>query len=238
MWILFLGVRCEGDANDDGQVNGRDILPIGIFWGDSGPPRPDSGSDWRLHGVATWSKPGAAAADGNGNGIVDAEDIAPVAANWRQTRSGAKVAGDGPVPVALVDPLGVDLLLQMVEVLEGMPSSDGVLEVRALLEQAIRVKTLPTEFSLSQNYPNPFNPTTVIEFTVPAGERGVEVALRIFDVAGQVVRSLADDVREPGRYTAEWDGTDSQGRSVASGVYLYQLRAGEFSAVRRMLLVR
>jgi len=95
----------------------------------------------------------------------------------------------------------------------------------------------PLEFSLAQNYPNPFNPTTAIHFTI-GGTRAVHATLRIYNLLGQVVRTLVDEKREPGRYMVQWDGRDGRGLPVATGVYLYRLEAGSFVKTKKMLSVK
>jgi hypothetical protein len=98
-----------------------------------------------------------------------------------------------------------------------------------------RTTTLPQSFSLSQNYPNPFNGETVIRFALPASG---EVELTIYNLAGQQVAVLAEGAREAGSYTLRWDGRDERGRELASGVYLYRLRAGAQVEFRKLALVR
>ncbi|RMI17014.1 MAG: T9SS C-terminal target domain-containing protein [Calditrichaeota bacterium] len=94
---------------------------------------------------------------------------------------------------------------------------------------------LPTDFQLKQNYPNPFNPETIIEFQVP--EHG-HVELSIYNMLGQKVRTLVNDVRTPGTYRVLWDGTDDFGNRVATGVYLYQLRGKNALITKKMILVK
>ena len=93
---------------------------------------------------------------------------------------------------------------------------------------------LPGEFLL-QNYPNPFNPETVVEFVLPAA---AEVDLSIFNIMGQRVVTLLDRELSQGRHAVRWNGTDSRGTAVASGVYIYKLTTAEVTASRKMLLVR
>lgn len=90
-------------------------------------------------------------------------------------------------------------------------------------------------FSLSQNYPNPFNPQTVIKYDLP---RPAHVKLTIYNVLGQKVRTVVDEHQDAGGKTLFWDGTDDGGKGVASGVYFFWLRADEFEAAKRMILVR
>ncbi len=93
----------------------------------------------------------------------------------------------------------------------------------------------PEASYLAQNYPNPFNPTTRVAFGLSAPGH---VSLRIYDAAGRLVRALADEDRSAGRYEETWDGRDSNGRAVSSGIYFYRLTAGSFVETRKMALLR
>ncbi len=98
---------------------------------------------------------------------------------------------------------------------------------------------LPKVFALSQNYPNPFNPSTSIRYDVPAeyGE-GVDVRLEIFNIRGQRVTTLVDAEKKPGSYMVHWNGMDDGGRMMGSGVYIYRLKAGSYTSVRKMVISR
>jgi hypothetical protein len=93
----------------------------------------------------------------------------------------------------------------------------------------------PSEFDLSQNYPNPFNPTTKIEFTLA---KSGFVTLRIYDVLGRKVRTLVSEELSSGYKSVIWDGKNDDGEDVASAVYLYQLKVGDFSEPKKMLLLK
>ncbi|MFC2075743.1 aryl-sulfate sulfotransferase [candidate division KSB1 bacterium] len=94
---------------------------------------------------------------------------------------------------------------------------------------------LPRKFALLQNYPNPFNPETNISFQLP---KEANVNLRIYNISGQLVRHLVDDRRQAGRYNVIWRGDDERGRSVPSGVYFYEIRAADYVARKRMVLLK
>jgi len=94
---------------------------------------------------------------------------------------------------------------------------------------------LPERFELRQNYPNPFNASTQIEFEFP---RRTRVTLTIYNVLGEQLRVLMNRELSAGRYRVEWDGRDGQGRVVGSGVYLYELKAGETVQSRKMVLLK
>lgn len=88
----------------------------------------------------------------------------------------------------------------------------------------------PIFFELNQNYPNPFNPSTTIEYSMAARAR---VELTIYDVLGQPIETLVDQVQDVGNYSVRWDGT-----AFASGVYYCRLKAGDFMQTRKILLMR
>jgi hypothetical protein len=93
----------------------------------------------------------------------------------------------------------------------------------------------PPEFSLEQNRPNPFNPATQIFYRVPAAG---PVKLAVYDVRGRLVATLVDGISQPGVFDAWWDGTDTSGLRVGSGVYFYRLESGAFKETRKMVLLQ
>ncbi|MBD3402850.1 T9SS type A sorting domain-containing protein [candidate division GN15 bacterium] len=94
---------------------------------------------------------------------------------------------------------------------------------------------LPTRYALEQNYPNPFNPTTTIEFALPAG---AHVRVVVYNVLGEAVRTLTDRTWPAGMHRVQWNGRNESGRVLSSGVYFYRLEAGDYSATRKMLLIK
>ena len=94
---------------------------------------------------------------------------------------------------------------------------------------------IPKAYALQQNYPNPFNPATTIRFDI---KRKGHVSLRIYNVAGQLVRTLVNGELDAGSYAKEWKGLNNDGTKVASGVYFYRLEAGAFESVKKMVLLR
>ena len=95
--------------------------------------------------------------------------------------------------------------------------------------------SLPMAYRLLPNFPNPFNPETALRVELPRAGR---VALEVYDAAGQRVRSLVDGWLPAGVHTFTWDGRDTQGRELGSGVYLARLKAGGAEDLRKMLLLR
>jgi hypothetical protein len=102
---------------------------------------------------------------------------------------------------------------------------------------AVLPSAAPAALALLGNRPNPFNPRTVIAYDLPAGFSG-RTTLTIYDLAGRVVRRLVDGPQGEGRHEAVWSGEGDDGHALASGIYLYRLRAGSESATGRMALVR
>ncbi|MBN2287840.1 MAG: T9SS type A sorting domain-containing protein [Candidatus Glassbacteria bacterium] len=93
-------------------------------------------------------------------------------------------------------------------------------------------------FTLYQNVPNPFNPSTTISFDLEAGAGPLQVLLEVYDLRGRRVAEIFSGPLEGVSHSFVWDGTDSRGRPVSSGVYLYRLNAGTSSAVRKMVLIK
>lgn len=94
---------------------------------------------------------------------------------------------------------------------------------------------LPGDFALLQNHPNPFNPTTTIRYSL---SRPHLVQIEVYNVLGQLVSTLENSEQGVGVYETTWDGTNANGQDVASGVYFYRLKAGEFVQTRKMVLSR
>ncbi len=94
---------------------------------------------------------------------------------------------------------------------------------------------LPQKSELAQNYPNPFNPATTIRFGLPQESK---VRLTVYNILGQKVKELADEVLPAGYHTVRWDGRTAQGSRAASGLYLYRLETPQGSLTRKMLLVK
>ncbi len=109
--------------------------------------------------------------------------------------------------------------------------------------ELISVKTeyaegsLPIDYVLYQNFPNPFNPTTSIRYFVGA-DAPAKVSLRIYNVAGQLVRTLVDEEESVGEHRVIWDGKNGEGKDVASGVYFYRLNVSDYSESKRMVLLK
>ena len=117
------------------------------------------------------------------------------------------------------------------------PITEGELMIRAIVwydtpndDNVIPVYTLS-----ATNYPNPFNPETTISFSVPTSGY---TTLKIYNLKGEVVRTLVNDVREAGKYNVVWNGTDDRGRTVSSGIYLYRLENNGKKLTGKMLLAK
>ncbi len=93
----------------------------------------------------------------------------------------------------------------------------------------------PDSYSLGEAYPNPFNPETTIEFSLPVDEH---VRIGVYNTAGQLIASLADESLSAGAYKTTWDARDQSGELVSSGVYFYRMQAGDFMATHSMTLLK
>jgi glucose/arabinose dehydrogenase len=111
----------------------------------------------------------------------------------------------------------------------GFTNDGSFLRIKPL-ETGLTLNQEPGGFHLSQNYPNPFNPVTDIKFEI---HKSGYVTIKIFDVAGSELSSLVNETRSPGSYNVTWDASN-----FPSGVYFYELRAGEYSERKKMVLVK
>ena len=104
--------------------------------------------------------------------------------------------------------------------------SNGIMEEKEILIGY----TIPAVFKLEQNYPNPFNPSTKIEYQLPKDGR---VAIKVFNVLGQEVRTLVDEIKEAGYYTIEFNSN-----GLSSGIYFYSLFTGNYKMIKKMVLLK
>ena len=201
------------------------------------------------------------AADVNGDGMVNIQDLVLVSSNFGQTgENHADVNGDGAVNIqdlvlvagafgegaaaapalhpSVLAKLSMQDVQQWLDDAKHLGKTDAAhLRGIAVLEQLLAL-LLPKEMALSPNYPNPFNPETWIPYQLA---QPTEVTLHIYAVNGALIRVLALGHQPAGVYhtksrAAYWDGRNEQGERVASGVYFYMLTAGDFSATRKLLI--
>ena len=106
---------------------------------------------------------------------------------------------------------------------------DGI-EYGKLITNINHENILPSNYSLSQNYPNPFNPTTTINYSIP---KRSQVSIIIYNAIGEEVEELVDDIQSTGNYKVIFNG-----RNLTSGIYYYQIKAGEYLETKKMLLIK
>jgi hypothetical protein len=119
---------------------------------------------------------------------------------------------------------------------------DGVdiLEITSLIDNLITTTIqaepiIPNQFFLEQNFPNPFNPVTLIRFSI--GQRQM-VRLDVYNSQGRLIRTLLKNTMNAGNHEFSWDGRNSTGQAVASGVYYYQLSGRTVLRTKKMILIR
>lgn len=123
------------------------------------------------------------------------------------------------------------------------PATDGTYDHRGGFLRVLAMATdvfpgtdpLPRSFALKQNFPNPFNPSTAIDYELASS---AWVRISVFNMLGQSVNVLVDQLQLPGKHRVLWPGTDRGGHPVASGLYVYRIEAGAKTATRKMLLLR
>ncbi len=152
------------------------------------------------------------------------------------------------VPAAGENPVDLILGLSGVSITSSSGSLLGVEAMGATASLDYRVPndgegtgpgvTLPRAFSLQQNHPNPFNPSTTINYQIPDDVGSVRFSMNVYDLRGRMVRVLDQGMKAAGTYSVFWDGTDSNGRQVSSGVYFYRFVSSEYNATRKMIMLK
>lgn len=159
--------------------------------------------------------------------------------SWLTITSGASGTGDGTVQLqVLANPGAARSGTVRVEAPGAIDPIQDIIFNQAYDPAISEVPTelVPDKFSLAQNTPNPFNPLTEIRFAIPEDSN---VELAIYDLAGRQVRRLIDQQpHSRGWYAVDWDGRNDLGRQVATGVYLYRIKAGTFVDTKRMTLMK
>ena len=175
--------------------------------------------------------PAGSAVDVNGDGVVSILDLIRVAQG---------IAGSPAAPAVGTDSVNAATIEAWIA--QARLEDDGSLAFKQGIEnlQRLLASLIPEETALLANYPNPFNPETWIPYQLA---ESAEVTLTIYDINGQLIRRLAVEHQAAGMYqsrsrAAYWDGRNQLGEPVASGLYFYTLTADEFSATRRMMIVK
>ncbi|MDH3889775.1 MAG: T9SS type A sorting domain-containing protein [candidate division Zixibacteria bacterium] len=114
-------------------------------------------------------------------------------------------------------------------------ATGGKMEISALTAKGNSDGTLPTKYSLGQNYPNPFNPKTTISFVLPTSGKAT---IEVYNVLGRLVSTPFDGVAQSGVNEVIWEGTNSAGEAVASGIYFYRLKTEGFTETKKMTLLK
>ncbi len=107
--------------------------------------------------------------------------------------------------------------------------------ITSIGNHSISQESTPDKFFLFNNYPNPFNPTTTIQYDIP---QTVRVVLKIYNMLGQQVKTLVDEVQSPGQKSVIWNGTDEQGKVVSSGIYFYQFQSENNLITKKMMFLK
>ncbi len=182
--------------------------------------------------------------DVSGDGMVNILDLVAVSAHLDETTTFAAPIAHREHQPFFSTPTGVPTTPQTVEkwIDIAHTADDGSLIFRRGIANlnALLAMLIPAETALLPNYPNPFNPETWIPYRLA---EAADVTFTIYDSKGRAVRRFDLGHQSAGYYTdrakaAYWDGRNNTGESVASGVYFYQLRAGDYTALRRMVILK
>lgn len=186
-----------------------------------------------------FGRPGLDRADVNGDGAVNIVDLLLVADAFGNTAAAPSVHSQ------VLQTITAEDVRQWVTAAKSLNINDarmarGIIVLEQLLAVLIGIEAIPKKTVLLPNYPNPFNPETWIPYQLA---RDADVTLTIYDTKGVLVRQLDLGYQRGGFYTdrekaLQWDGRNDSGESVASGVYTYKFRAGDYVALRRMVILK
>jgi hypothetical protein len=218
-----------GDTNNDGMVDVRDIIPIGLHYRRTGSARPDGSLEWAESGQAmptAWEPPEACHADCDGNGRVEAADVAGVIKNW-----GRRLGSSSPT----VDRAAV--CLELLRALDAEGSTEALRAMQMAVVDYLRSRLgIRLQFMVEPASPNPFRDTITVRFMLP--ETVAEATLAVYNAQGSLVARSSLRGGAVGVSSLTWNGKDLHGARAPSGVYFYKLAAGPHRAGGRMLLVR
>jgi len=143
----------------------------------------------------------------------------------------------GPFNISPYDSAKVDLALIVGKDISSLTASASKALAKYLGSTDVdeNYATLPTNFELYQNFPNPFNPVTTIMYDLP---KAGKISISIYNILGQEICALYDDMASAGRNIVAWNGLDSFGEPVASGLYLYRLKSESTSMTKKMILLK
>ena len=146
------------------------------------------------------------------------------------------VSGDGSVAEIIFKTKAMGLADLQFGAIELGASNGEITSAEAMPVEMLEVtKALPKVYALHDNYPNPFNPATTIRYDLPEASK---TELAVYNVVGQMIQTLVSAEQKAGEYQVTWDGKDGFGKDVASGIYYYVFRAGDFKSVKSMVLLK
>ena len=221
--VTYLFQSSQADVITDGAVNIQDLVFIASHLGQASEKGSDCGPD------------ACSPADVNWDGVVNIQDLVLVAAALGET------AAAPSVHLQSLETLSASEVQKWLKQAQQLTPMDvGAQRGIAVLKQLLSALTPPKKTGLLANYPNPFNPETWIPYHLA---EPADVKLSIYSAAGRLVRTLALGNQAAGIYesksrAAYWDGRNSVGERVASGLYFYTLTAGDFAATGKMLIMK
>ncbi len=220
-----------GDLDNNGVIEEQDILPLAAYWSETGSPRNGIGYQWSPAAVPLWVAPAATYADADGSGSVDIRDFPAILLNWGSLHVGTNLSAP---PGNVINMAPHEAILREIYDEVRNSTSGPQYFIKLYLEDLLDL-SVPNTFVLAQNFPNPFNSRTSIEYEVSIKS---QIQLIIYNLLGQEIITLIDEVKPAGRFVAEWDGRDRYGRQAASGLYFYRLETTDDKTVRKMILLK
>ena len=216
-----------GDTDNNGVVEANDILPIGLYFLNSGPIRNNANLGWNPQTTLKWNDVSNTYADANGDGVVDEKDVIGIGINWGNTHTMSSQNSSINISAETIIE-NKESFQKLYNSLRG--NSEPIQEMKKILRDILDIN-VPNQFILFDNYPNPFNSSTIIKFDMPMSE---QVSITLFNLLGE-------EVLVPIRSSNILEGTHKISinmNNLPAGIYYYQIKTDSFKETKKMVLMK
>jgi hypothetical protein len=219
-----------GDTDNNGIVNALDVLPIGVYFLQTGALRDSASVSWGARRALLWETQAATYADANGDGTVDEQDVVAIGVNWTNTHAATTASFE-------IDPTNASLLAGYAPQFRAIYNSlsgagEAANAIKHLIESIYGGSiTPPVAYALDQNYPNPFNQETVITFALPDRQ---EVTLSVMNILGQMVSEpVSQAAFDAGQHSLHFNAA-----GLTTGIYIYRLHTDLGDKLHKMVVLK
>ncbi|MEA2103900.1 MAG: PKD domain-containing protein [Candidatus Cloacimonadota bacterium] len=225
-----------GDTNCDGIVDTLDVIPIGIYFRETGPARDNISFSWTGNDYpGIWSDQEAAFADCNGDGEVNLADVLAIGLNWQNTHSGYNCEWTLPNNFDQFEN-------NFMEIYNSLGNGETDVRIKNYIARLFDFPQIPSQSQniLANSYPNPFNPAfTDLKINFSVKDNSIPASVNIYNIKGQIVKKYSIKNPELNANSVSWNGKDRNNISVSSGIYFYTLETnGKIVSTKKIILMK